>query len=86
MLARHSIPTRSWEVSQIRNINSDTDIVWLGLEYLLMADKAQEFQVGDFNIGSGWETFMANYSRAIVTDVEGFSHSSTCSKTFTGFS
>jgi len=36
-----------------------------------MADKAQEFQVGDFNIGSGWETFMANYSRAIVTDVEG---------------
>jgi len=36
-----------------------------------MADKAQEVQVGDINIGSGWETFMANYLSAIVTDVEG---------------
>jgi len=35
-----------------------------------MADKAQEVQVRDFNIGSGWETFMENYLRAIVTDVE----------------
>ena len=36
-----------------------------------MAGKAQEVQVGDINIRSGWETLMANCSRAIVTEVEG---------------
>jgi len=36
-----------------------------------MAEKAQEVQVGDINIRSGWETLMANCSRAIVTEVEG---------------
>ena len=41
------------------------------LEYLFMADKAQEVQVRDVDIRSGWETLMANCSRAIVTEVEG---------------
>jgi len=36
-----------------------------------MAGKAQEVKVGDINIRSGWETLMANCSRAIVTEVEG---------------
>jgi len=41
------------------------------LEYLFMAGKAQEVHVRDINIRSGWETLMANCSRAIVTEVEG---------------
>ena len=36
-----------------------------------MAGKAQEVQVGDINIRSGWETLMENCSRVIVTEVEG---------------
>jgi len=41
------------------------------LEYLFMAGKAQEVQVRDIDIRSGWETLMANCLRAIVTEVEG---------------
>jgi len=41
------------------------------LEYHFMAGKAQEVQVGDINIRKGWETLMANCSRAMVTEVEG---------------
>jgi len=53
--------------------NSDTDIVWhkAPLEYLFMSGKAQEVQARDVDIRSGWETLMANCSRAIVTEVEG---------------
>ena len=41
------------------------------LEYHFMAGKAQEVQVGDINIGKGWETLVANGSRAMVTEMEG---------------
>jgi len=41
------------------------------LEYLFMAGKAQEVQVGDINIGQGWETLVANSSRAMVIEMEG---------------
>jgi len=40
------------------------------IEYHFMAGQAQEVQFGDINIESGWETLMANCSRAIVTEVE----------------
>jgi len=53
--------------------NSVTDIVWhkAPLEYLFMSGKAQEVQVRDINIRSGWETLMASCLRGIVTEVEG---------------
>ena len=41
------------------------------IKYCFMAGKAQEVQVRDVNIRSGWETLMAKCSRAIVTEVEG---------------
>jgi len=41
------------------------------LEYPFMAGKAQEVQVGDINIGQGWETLVANGLRAMVTEMEG---------------
>ena len=71
-MAKYSIPTRTSE-SDKEHQNSDTDIVWhmAPLEYLFMAGKAQEVQVRDIDIRSGWETLMANCSRAIVTEVEG---------------
>ena len=40
------------------------------IEYHFMAGKAQEVQVRDINIRSGWEILMANCSREIVTEVE----------------
>jgi len=41
------------------------------LEYPFMAGNAQEVQVGDINIGKGWETLVSNSSRAMVTEMEG---------------
>jgi len=52
-----------------------------------MAGKAQEVKVGDINIRSGWETLMANCSRAIVTEVEGSAiQAHVANKTCMGFS
>ena len=72
ILAKYSIPTRTSE-SDKEHQNSDTDIIchMAPLEYLFMAGKAQEVQVRDVDIRSGWETSMANCLRVIVTEVEG---------------
>ena len=41
------------------------------LKNCFMAGKTQEFQAGDISVANGWETTMANHSRAIVTQMEG---------------
>jgi hypothetical protein len=78
MLERHRIPRRSGNVT-VSEADEDhqtetlSDIVrptHFPLENHFMAGRAKEVQAGDVNVVRGWETQMANCSRAIVTKVQ----------------